>query len=785
MVRYLCILALVLISMLSYSQQKYTINGLVRDKSTGEPLIGANVLVSPGGFGSGTDAYGFYSIVAVQSSVMLKASHVGYKPFQQTLNLIGNLRFDILLEPGLELAEVEVTATRRVEERLELGMTEITAAQVKQLPMLGEPDVLKAMQLLPGVQGGADGRSGLYVRGGSPDQNLFMLDGTPIYYVNHLGGFVSVFHPDILKNIKLFKGGFPARFGGRLSSVVDLRMKEGNKKEFQGSYGIGLISGDVTLEGPMKTDKTSFIVSARRVWADLLLRPATKIAFQHASMGYNFYDFFGKISHEADARNRFYFSLYGGDDRLGFFFNIREDKIRSNARYIWGNVLSTLRWNHIHNARLNSDVTLLYTRYRYINDLFFKEKDIKGNNLYSTGVNDFGLKADYNWRLAKNYTARFGGGVSGNWFVPGKISNTVTQNGEKTTETIGAQNRTNALNTYVYAENEFAPFKWFSFNAGMRLVNFRVGGKNYFSAEPRFLSAFNFGKTGAIKFGYTHMMQPVHMLTFSGTAFPTDIWLPSTPEIPPGLATQFSVGYSKSLDNGAYELSLELYKKEMKQLVDVKGGVPLVNTLPWEQNVEKNGTGKSEGLELFLQKKQGSTTGWISYTWSKADRLFQNLNNGKPYPFKYDRRHDFSIVFNRELSRNLDFSATWIYGSGYPTTLYNGVYQAIQPKGYIESPTDIPFDMGYHEAALYPGKNWLRMRDYHRLDLGFNFRKERKNKKGKNQERIWTFGVYNAYNRQNAVFYYFSNNGQSDALVKLYQQSGFPIIPSIKYSVKF
>jgi hypothetical protein len=239
------------------------------------------------------------------------------------------------------------------------------------------------------------------------------------------------------------------------------------------------------------------------------------------------------------------------------------------------------------------------------------------------------------------------------------------------------------------------------------------------------------------------------------------------------------------LDNGAYELSLELYKKEMKQLVDVKGGVPLVNTLPWEQNVEKNGTGKSEGLELFLQKKQGSTTGWISYTWSKADRLFQNLNNGKPYPFKYDRRHDFSIVFNRELSRNLDFSATWIYGSGYPTTLYNGVYQAIQPKGFIESPTDIPFDMGYHEAALYPGKNWLRMRDYHRLDLGFNFRKERKNKKGKNQERIWTFGVYNAYNRQNAVFYYFSNNGQSDAPVKLYQQSGFPIIPSIKYSVKF
>ncbi|PIF05709.1 MAG: hypothetical protein CSA36_05405 [Draconibacterium sp.] len=778
--------AFLLLPFFIVAQPKTVISGLVKDKSTGEPLIGANITFEKG-LGTTTDAYGFYSLETTYSDIKLTVSYVGYKPFVKLIKLNGNLRYDILLEPGVEISEITVSARKRIEERLEAGMTELPVEQVKIMPMLGEPDVLKAMQLLPGVQGGSDGRSGLYVRGGSPDQNLFMLDGTPLYYVSHLGGFVSVFPPEVLKNIKLYKGGFPARFGGRLSSVVDLRMKEGNKKEFHGSWGIGLISGDFTLEGPIKTDKTSFIISARRMWIDLLLRPATKIGLKHASMGYNFYDFFGKISHEVDSRNRLYFSVYGGDDRLGFSYRVNEDKIRGNGKYVWGNVLSTLRWNHIYNAKINSDFTLFYTRYRYKNRLFYKSESIKGENLYATNVNDFGLKADYNWYLAKDYSLRFGGGMSGNWFRPGQISYKNELAEQNVDTIIGNLNRTKALNAYVYVENEVSPVKWWKMNIGTRLVNFNVGGKNYLSVEPRLMSNFNFGKAGAIQLGYSKIMQPVHMLTYSGATFPTDIWLPSTPGVPPGLSTQYSAGYTKSFKNGEYELRIEVYKKDMKQLIEVKGGVPLVNTQLWENNVERNGTGYSKGIELFFQKTSGPNTGWISYTLSKAERQFENIDNGRPYAFKYDRRHDFSIVYNRKIKENIDFSATWIYGSGYPTTLQNGVYNNIKPVyGGVDLSKEEYFDIGLGEAYLYPGKNWLRMRDYHRLDLGFNFRKNKTGKKGQKLERIWTVGVYNAYNRQNAVFYYYEHeNGDYRKPIKLFQQSGFPVIPSVKYSVKF
>ena len=787
MIKQLLLISYLLLSTAAMAQDNITISGLVKDKNSGEPLIGANIIVAQIQNGATSNAYGFYSISVIKKkAAIIKASYVGYKPFREEIDLSTNVHYDILLEPGIEIDEVKVSAEKPIEERIEMGMVELPVSYVKNMPMFGEPDVLKAMQLLPGVQAGSDGRSGLYVRGGSPDQNLFLLDGTPLYYVNHLGGFVSMFQPDILKNIKLYKGGFPARFGGRLSSVVDLRMKEGNKKEFHGSYGIGVISGDITLEGPIKNDKTSFIVSLRRVWADLLLRPLSKIAFRYGSMGYNFYDFYGKISHEIDQQNRLYFSLYGGDDRLGFFFNVRKDKTRSNTKYIWGNILSTLRWNRIYNQKLNGDITLLYTRYRYKNKLFYKTDGEKGENLYKTGVHNLGVKADFNWYALRNYKIAFGGGVSRNWFIPGQITTKSIENGDNITTEVGTENRTQALNTYCYLENEFSPVKWWTVNIGARLANFNVEDKNYFSVQPRFLSNIVVENIGAFKLGYTRMTQSVHMLTYSGNAFPTDIWLPSTTEIPPAVSTQFSVGYSKSIKDGKYELSIELYNKEMENLVEVKGGIPLVNSNSWEQNVEQNGFGKSKGIEFFLQKKHGKTTGWASYTLSKAERQFDNIDNGKAYAFKYDRRHDFSIVFNQQLKNNIDFSATWVYGSGYPTTLHNGCYVAIKPSYYNIEASDANIFETTGEAYLYPGKNWLRMRDYHRLDLGLNFRKNKKDKKGRDIVRTWTVGIYNAYNRQNAVFYYFDHKDlDSENPIVLYQQSGFPVLPTIKYSVKF
>lgn len=785
MKEYLILILFVVVVKLSFSQQRNIISGLVKDKLTGEPLIGANI--SSENTGTVSDAYGFYSMPYKSSSAfVIKASYVGYKPFEETIDSSGEIHYNILLEPGLEITEIQVTNEKPVEERLELGTIDIPVQQAIKMPMFGEPDILKTMQLLPGIQGGSDGRSNLYVRGGSPDQNLFMLDGTPLYYVNHLGGFVSVFHPDILKNIKLYKGNFPARFGGRLSSVIDLRMKEGNKKELHGSYGIGLISGDITLEGPVKTDKTSFIVSARRVWIDIFSRPVTKLSFQGASMGYNFYDFYGKVSHEQNSQNRFYFSIYAGDDKQGYYYKNKGDHVNSKATYVWGNILSTLRWNLIYSPRLNSDFTLFYTRYRYNSTMKYMIADLKQSDLYQTSVHDFGIKADYNLYFSAKHKLRFGGGASRNWFIPGQIRYKNVKDDRINDTIIGVQNQSLAINYYVYTENEINPTHWLGINIGCRLASFNVDEKIYSSFEPRLLANFNIGKFGALKAGYAKMMQPVHMLTYSSSAFPTDIWLPSTKDIAPGSASQYSAGYFKSFLKNKFDAGVELYQKRMTDLIAIKGGVPLINTNSWEKNVETKGTGNSKGLEFMLRKNSGKSTGWLSYTLSKSTRKFENLNNGKIYPFKYDRRHDISIVYNQKLKENVDFSATWVFGSGYPTTLHNGVYLSTSTKFWKqESPETSVFE-NKGEAYLYPGKNWLRMNNYHRLDIGLNFRKLKTGNKHKPYERTWTIGIYNAYNRQNAVFYYYDYKDQNtDNDIVLYQQSGFPFLPSIKYSVKF
>lgn len=537
-------------------QDNFILNGLVKDSCSGEPLIGANIQITSINKGISTDAYGFYSIEVPDKTFTIEVSYVGYKSCKKEFSIQKNTHFDILLSPGIALQEVTVCKDKAIETRMELGLTELPVNQIENMPVFGEPDVLKAMQLLPGVQGGSDGRSGLYVRGGSPDQNLFMLDGTPLYYVNHLGGFVSAFHPAVLKDIKLYKGGFPSRFGGRLSSIIDLRMKEGNKKEFHGSYGVGTISGDITLEGPLKKDKTSFILSSRRVWLDLFMRPITSLSFRGSSMGYNFYDLYGKISHDINKSNRLYFSFYGGDDRLGYFYRNSDDDIKNTARYDWGNILSTVRWNKIYSPKLNGDITLFYTRYRYKNGLHFKNEGDEGRNVFSTALHDFGLKADYSWYITNAWTLRFGGGSSGNWFKPGQINNYSKISSEANDTTLGNQNNVSALNTFAYIENEISLSKWLSLNGGVRLTNFKVNSEDYFSAEPRLLLKVLIPKMGALKFGYTKMNQPVHMLTYSGSSFPTDLWLPSTETLSPSSSQQYSLGFAKSIKTEPTSLAL-------------------------------------------------------------------------------------------------------------------------------------------------------------------------------------------------------------------------------------
>lgn len=769
-------LILILTSLTGNGQPKAFIRGIVKDRSTGESLIGANVLI--GDAGTSTDVFGFFSLEKPQQDlVKIRVSYVGYKNYEALIDFKKNTGLLIEMEPGVDLDEINVWAVRRIEDRMEIGTIEIPVTQIKTLPLFGEPDVLKALQLMPGVQGGADGRNGFYVRGGSPDQNLFLLDGTPLYYVNHLGGFVSVFSPEILNNVKLYKGGFPARYGGRLSSIVDLRMKEGNKKEHHGSWGVGLISGDLTLEGPVDK-KTSYIVSVRRMWIDLLMRPAFKIGTKHFTMGYNFYDFYGKISHQPNGNNRFYLSLYGGDDRLGYNYNLHKDQTKGYSKYLWGNVLVTARWNHLYNTKLHSDITLFYTHYRYKLNQYSRLENDKTRMIYKTGLREFGLKADFNWRLNNQMVLRYGGGFSGNWYNPGLMTNEEKSNSDKKTTKVGADNKINGISSFVYLENELSPFKQLTFNVGGRFAYLHIDQVNYLSLEPRLTARFEINGLGALKAGYSRMQQAVHMLSYSGNSFPTDIWLPSNKSIKPALSDQYSLAFVRGLANGKFEFSAETYYKEMNRLIAVKNGVTLVNTRQWDQNVEKDGTGTSKGIEFMAQKMLGQTTGWVSYTLAKSSQRFANINNGNAYAFKYDRRHSVSVVFNHKLSQKADFSATWVYGSGYPITLHTSTYQTIEPVDFPSG--NGSFDVT-GEAYLYPGKNWLRMRDYHRLDVGFNFHKQKGTK-----ERIWTLGIYNVYNRQNAVFYYFEHKDQnrSNPLV-LYQQSGFPVIPTVKYNIKF
>jgi len=763
------------------AQQK-VITGLVKDIETGESIIGANVNCSQINKIVQTDVYGLFKLgVPTNVNINITASYVGYQSKTIEINANESGAIQILLTRGLLLQEINIQAKQPIEERFQLGALEIPVRQINALPMLGEPDVLKVIQLLPGVQSGSDGRIGLYVRGGGADQNLYLLDGTPLYFVSHAGGFVSLFHPNILKNVTLYKGNFPARYGGRLSSVIDLRMNEGNKKEHHGSWGVGLISGDLCFEGPIIKDRTSYIISTRRVWLDLLMRPITRMAFEDFDSGYNFYDFYGKISHVQNAKNRFYFSLYMGDDRNGYNYNFKNEKTKGHTRYIWGNVLSSLRWNKIFNAHLSSDITLSYTKYRFKIDKKYTSKETKGSEVYSSGIQNLSLKSDFNYFINDHFKLKYGIGLSLNWFSPGEISYQNTYDHITSDTIIGSQSQLQALSSNFYLENEISITKWMGVNIGARLSNYLVQNQNYTSIEPRISCSLHKNRLGSINFGYSEMTQPVHMVSYSGSFLPTDLLLPSTSNISPGKSIQYSIGYAKTVAKGMFDLSIEVYKKDLTNLLELKSGSSLFNTESWEDSFESNGTGKSKGLEIMLQKNQGRTTGWLSYCLSKSEREFININNGNKFPFKYDRRHDLTFVLSHKLSDKIDFSATWTYGSGYPTTLQNGISQSIGVNLYgVDSPDQTFFNQN-GTAYLFPEKNWLRMRDYHRLDLGINFNKSKGNK-----VRTWTIGVFNAYSRQNAVFYYYKHeNDNKNNPIKLYQQSGLPIIPTVKYSIKF
>ncbi len=654
---------------------------------------------------------------------------------------------------------------------------------------MGEADVIKTIQLMPGVQSGTEGTSGIYVRGGGPDQNLFLLDGVPIYNANHLFGFFSVFNPDAISNITLTKGGFPAHYGGRLSSVVDIRLKEGNMKEFHGAGSVGLIASKLTLEGPIIKDKTSFIVSARRTYLDILARPIIRAINKQSGVegltGYYFYDLNAKINHKFSDRDRIYLSMYHGRDRL--FITEEEQWIDNDTSYrrksesglYWGNFTSALRWNHLYGNKLFSNVSLIYSNYKFntfddTQTLVNGKYDIGYAYNYFSGIEDYGAIIDFDYRPAPAHAIRFGGKYLYHTFSPG------IETLESTDDTLNLQFNSDpvyAHEYYFYGEDNFQLGSRIRANIGLHYSGFFVRDKFYHSLQPRFTGRFLITPELSFKAAFSRMDQYIHLLTNATIGLPTDIWVPATDRTRPQSSYQYASGLAYNLKDSWY-FTLEGYYKTMNNLIDYSEGSSFFEYgVEWEDKIEREGKGRSYGLEFLARKDVGKLRGWVGYTLSKAEVQFANLNNGEVYPYTYDRRHDVSIVLMYRVSDRTDISATWVYGTGKARTLAVSRYA---PDNYNFGQGEYyPYSYYYNsEIEYFKGKNAYREPAYHRLDIGINRHQEKKW-----GTQTWSFGLYNAYNRQNPFYLFFGYDNYGNRALK--QMSIFMMIPSISYSFEF
>ncbi len=752
------------------NQEKYTISGYIEDAQTGEKLIEANVFDDVSVSGTVSNLYGFYSMTLPKDTIKLSFSYMGYATQSFEIYLDQDLEFTVKLEDALTLSTVTVTADKsedKIEESTQMSKMEVPVAQIKKIPaLLGEVDVMKAMQLLPGIQSGGEGTSGLYVRGGSPDQNLILLDGVPVYNVSHLFGFFSVFNADAINNVSLTKGGFPARYVGRLSSVMEINMKEGNMNKFHGEGSIGLISSKLTLEGPIIKDKTSFIVSGRRTYADLIARPFIKNQTDgDEGGGYYFYDVNAKVNHKFNNKHRLYLSTYAGQDV--FYARINDGDYKERAGFDWGNITSALRWNYMINNKLFANTSMTFSRYKFNLSTESTDDNEKFAAKYFSGIKDWGAKMDFDYLPTPDHYVRFGVNAIHHTFSPGALQFKVEEGTDFNLDTIIGTQDTKAWEYFAYVEDDMKFGENLSANVGFHMSAFSVNEKTYFSPQARIGLRYLLPGDYAIKASYSMMTQYIHLLTNEGVGLPTDLWVPSTENVKPQKSWQAALGLAKTFGTD-YEISVEGYYKKMTDLLSYKEGASFLSFTDWQTKVEQ-GNGDSYGLEFFLQKKKGNTTGWIGYTLSWNNRVFENINGGEEYPFKYDRRHDLSIVVSHSFNDRIDLSGTWVYGTGNSITLNEASYISFIPSQNNPSVNE-------NTTVEVPGsKNNYRMAAYHRLDVGVNFKKQKKK-----YHRTFSLGAYNTYSRKNPFFIYYNDSENTFKQVSI-----FPIIPYFTYSFKF
>ncbi len=793
---------LIFCNLIVFAQKKFTISGYIRDAESQEELISANVIDVKSRSGTVSNTFGFYSITLPAGKSTLKASYVGYKEFSAEVDLRNDIVLDISMDLSSTIKEVEVVATKaeRIEERSQMSRIDVPIDQIKKIPaLLGEVDVLKALQLLPGVQGGSEGQNGIYVRGGGPDQNLITLDGVPVYNVSHILGFFSVFNADALKNVTLYKGGFPARYGGRLSSVIDINMKEGNMKEFHGEGSIGMVASRLTLEGPIFKDKTSFIISARRTYVDVLMAPIIALAAEDngedVKLKLNFYDLNAKINHKINAKNRIYLSAYSGNDIFGSVITDGKKTDKDYSKYDfginWGNLTSALRWNHEISNKLFANTTLTYSNYQF---QFGAGADFKDGSdtiqsslaRYTSGIKDWSAKFDLDYVPNPNHYIKTGANWINHSYNPGATQIKFTEGASVPFDTLLGSQKTIANEFAVYIEDDMR-FGAFKANVGLHASAFAVGKSFYTSLQPRIGLNYLLSNSLALKASFCTMRQYINLLTNEGLGLPSDLWVPSTERVKPQDAWQVAIGTAKTLWD-EYEFSLEGYYKQMKNVVAYKPGVSFIGlNKDWQDKVTQ-GRGKAYGLEFLIQKKKGRFNGWLGYTLSWNWRQFDDINAGREFPFRYDRRHDLELVANYKLTDRWSVSGTWVYGTGNAISLTNQSYSV--PESYnswysnyngnkIGNQKIKDYYANNFTVSQPSEKNAYRMNPYHRMDIGFEYKKKKKR-----SERTWSFGAYNAYNRRNPFFIYSAYSSEKKRDV--YQQvSIFPIIPNVAWGIKW
>jgi hypothetical protein len=794
---------LLLLGYESFAQEKVTISGFVRETGSQEQLPGVNVFMADTPYGVVTNTYGFYSLtVPVADSARITFSFVGYTKLERKIGLKGNLIVDILLSPANQLEEVVVSARRQedyVSRSAQMSQIEVPIHQIKKIPaFFGEKDVLKVLQLMPGVQKGTEGQTGLYVRGGGPDQNLIILDDAVVYNASHLFGFFSIFNSDALKSVELTKGGFPARYGGRLSSVLEMNMKEGSKEKLHGEGGIGLISSRLTLEGPISKGKSSFLISGRRTYIDVLAAPLIsqqqRGADSQVKPGYYFYDLNAKVNYDFGTKNKVYASGYFGRDK--FYVAEKSSTSETDAGLDWGNATATVRWNHLLNQKLFVNTSLIFSNFKFGVSSHSREATNQGDIAdefslqYDSRIRDVGIKSDFDFYPAPHHAVKFGLQATFHKFVPSALA---IAGSFISTPIERAARPVHTLESGLYIEDTWQALDALKMNAGFRMSSFKTKSKNYIRPEPRFSAALRLARDFSLKGSWAQMNQYVHLLSNTGLGLPTDLWVPTTDRVAPQQSRQIALGLAKDLDNPALTVTLEGYYKQMNNILNYKEGASFLsitgenaNELSWEDNVTA-GKGWSYGTEFLIHKKTGRFSGWIGYTLSWTKWQFPELNFGKVFYPRYDRRHDLSVVGIYELSKKITLSATWIYGTGNALTLPLSSYSGVADNFYTRS------NQGVISSTLWRGrqvneygeKNSFRAEPYHRMDVAIQF-----HKKKKRHERTWEFGLYNAYNRRNPFFYDIAEttttvDGITKTKTSLKRYSLFPVLPSFSYSFKF